>query len=85
VTGVEPAETRFGDECLTVWRHPYILKKAERVGVEPTEGVTLTHLANERTRPLCDLSVLLRTYYAIYRLGCQPFLDGLIPAQPGAE
>ena len=23
VTGVEPAETRFGDECLTVWRHPY--------------------------------------------------------------
>lgn len=24
VTGVEPAETRFGDECLTVWRHPYV-------------------------------------------------------------
>ena len=26
VTGVEPAETRFGDERLTVWRHPYIFE-----------------------------------------------------------
>jgi hypothetical protein len=27
------------------------------VGFEPTEGVNLTHLANERNRPLCDLSL----------------------------
>jgi hypothetical protein len=38
VTGVEPAETRFGDECLTVWRHPYILKMAERERFELSEA-----------------------------------------------
>jgi hypothetical protein len=39
VTGVEPAETRFGDECLTVWRHPYILKMAERERFELSGGI----------------------------------------------
>src|SRR5579863_8533477 len=55
VTGVEPAETHFGDECLTVWRHPY---KAERERFELSGAIRPTHLAGERTRPLCDLSVM---------------------------
>ena len=46
---------------------------AEMVGVEPTEAVNLKHLANARTRPLCDLSAILQKYYDINGLACQSF------------
>jgi hypothetical protein len=31
---------------------------AETVGVEPTEAVNLSDLANRRTRPLCEVSLV---------------------------
>jgi hypothetical protein len=34
---------------------------AETVGVEPTEAVNLSDLANRRTRPLCEVSLAERT------------------------
>jgi hypothetical protein len=45
------------------WLHKPLgeLSMAETVGVEPTEAVNLSDLANRRTRPLCEVSLAERT------------------------
>ena len=50
--------------------------RTERAGFEPARGITPTHLAGGRTRPLCDLSSsTLKTLKAFFRELRQFFME----------